>query len=424
MGNSNLNQPILILTKTISRRTGGSSSILDVCETLYSLGYNVHIGMTVSNKLLYILKDKKNAKCSIPLKNIHTVNKSLGRYFNKKNVSFQGDTELADRLKSLVHQISRILSGLVFRSRFYYILRNCDIIFSGVPFYRGALEAVRKSTKGRIILNHPGSVHTFEEYWLSDNNRPLNYDNNQSLYVNYCKQFDKILFQAEDQANECANKAPCLESLPIVIKPTCDEKIVLRALNSKSPYDQEDFNIVNIGSVQPRKAQEFSVHAFDLFLKKNPASNVKLNFVGTILDNEYYKEINKTIQTLGLEEKVFFYKHRTDYLRFIAHADVLLQSSKAEGVSRMLREAMLLNVPIVSFKISGTKDILSHENNEAFLAEPFDTEELALGIENLYLDMQYKSTLKSNAFEKYLKNYSWVKYASTLIEVIYTLRKQ
>jgi glycosyltransferase involved in cell wall biosynthesis len=317
-----------------------------------------------------------------------------------------------------MYHISRILSSLVFSCRFYYILKNSKIIFAAVPFKQGASEELRKNTKGRVVLNHPGSVHSFEEYWLSNYNKPLSYKENLSLYVNYCNQFDKILFQAEDQANECANKAPCLKSLPIVIKPTCDEKTVLRALNSKTPYDQKDFNIVNIGSIQSRKAQEFSIQAFDLFLRKETNSNVKLHFVGTILDMGYYKEIYKMIQTLGLEDKVFFYQNRTDYLRFIAHADILLQSSRSEGVSRVLRESMLLKVPIVSFKISGTKDILSHENNEAFLAKPFDTEELAIGIEKIHFDKKYKSDLKSNAFEKYVKYYSSVKYASAWIDAL------
>ena len=52
---------------------------------------------------------------------------------------------------------------------------------------------------------------------------------------------------------------------------------------------------------------------------------------------------------------MYTYGFRRDYLNFIAHADVLIQLSDKEGFSRVLREAMYLGVPIVTFRIEGWK---------------------------------------------------------------------
>jgi hypothetical protein len=67
----------------ISRRSGGMSSTLDLAESLYLLGYDLHIILTGSSPLLYRIKDQRKSSTIIPLSHIHSIPNKYKGYFNK-----------------------------------------------------------------------------------------------------------------------------------------------------------------------------------------------------------------------------------------------------------------------------------------------------------------------------------------------------
>lgn len=400
-----MSKNIVVLTKKLSRNTGGFASILDVIETLNNLGYNVNV-ILPSYSLLHFFVDSKfinkKFKSSLHFNNIITVPNSWLNLFTiyKSN---------NNSLIKILNNIILFIFGLLSKKRFYQTLKDADIIITAIPLSSGAKEIFKSLSSAKLMLNHAGSVESFSQYWLNEDHKPNNYDNSKTLYVNYCKQFDKILFQAEDQAQECRQQDRMLEGLPVVIKPSCSEDQVLSSKTSESPYLDSNFNIVNIGSIQPRKGQDLSIEASINFLKRH--KNAELHFVGRVLDKRFYKSLLDFIEEEQLENKVKFYGHRNDYIRFLSHADCLIQTSKAEGVSRILRESMLLKIPIISFAISGTISVLENDV-DSLLIEPFKTKKLDKAIERIYNDRMLAERLTKAAFKKYLLEYSHAIYAS------------
>ena len=99
------------------------------------------------------------------------------------------------------------------------------------------------------------------------------------------------------------------------------------------------------------------------------------------------------------------------------HADILVQTSQAEGVSRVLREAMFMRLPIVSFDISGTRDILINDR-EALLVRPNDTVAMSHSIATLLSDKSRSQSLCKAAFEKYQRRHSRLVYSAKLQNMI------
>ena len=155
---------------------------------------------------------------------------------------------------------------------------QADIIIKSMTMSGFELSLFRKRYKAIIVQNHAGSPHAYENYWLTEDQRPLNSDPSLSIYVNFCLAFDKILFQAEDQAKDCAQRHPGLSSKVVTISPTCDEEKVIAAKDEKSPYNSEFVNLINVGTIQPRKAQHLTIESFQFILKSHP--NTRLHFVG------------------------------------------------------------------------------------------------------------------------------------------------
>ena len=162
---------------------------------------------------------------------------------------------------------------------------------------------------------------------------------------------------------------------------------------------------MNVGSILPRNAPHRSIEAFASIAADYPQS--ELHFVGGCYTKykKYISLLKNQVKKLALEKRIFFHGHRSDYLRFMLHANILIQSSEAEGVSRVLREAMFIKLPIVSFSISGTRDILENKK-EALLAPEKDSIELGRMLATVIADRDVVYKLTNAAHKKYLKNHS------------------
>jgi glycosyltransferase involved in cell wall biosynthesis len=61
-------------------------------------------------------------------------------------------------------------------------------------------------------------------------------------------------------------------------------------------------------------------------------------------------------------------------------ADVMVAPSLQENLSNAVMESLACGTPVVSFDIGGNGDMVEHQRN-GYLAKPYDTSDLATGIE-------------------------------------------
>ena len=62
-----------------------------------------------------------------------------------------------------------------------------------------------------------------------------------------------------------------------------------------------------------------------------------------------------------------------------AAADVMVVPSRYEAFGQTASEALACGTPVVAFEVTGLKDIVDHQHN-GYLAQPYDSEDLARGI--------------------------------------------
>lgn len=241
-------------------------------------------------------------------------------------------------------------------------------------------DGLRKLRDGGLMLvqNHAGSKEAYARYFLGENQRFPDAANGLDLYTSFCSGFHVLLFQSGEQAGECARHHDLLRNRTFTLRPSADTSSMDLARAQPSPFRPGSVNIVMVGTIQPRKAQETAVRV--LHAVRQRGVDASLHIVGGVADPAYATLLDARIQELKLDGHVFLHGHRDDHIRFMAHADALLQTSHAEGVSRAVREAMYLKLPIVSFMLPGLEEYLGDEG--AFLENHGDVEALteALGI--------------------------------------------
>jgi glycosyltransferase involved in cell wall biosynthesis len=86
-------------------------------------------------------------------------------------------------------------------------------------------------------------------------------------------------------------------------------------------------------------------------------------------------------------------------------ADVMIVPSIQEAFGQTASESLACGTPVVTFDITGLKDIVDHQQN-GYLAKPFDINDLARGIAWVLEDEERLQKLGSNGREKVEQNFT------------------
>ena len=86
-------------------------------------------------------------------------------------------------------------------------------------------------------------------------------------------------------------------------------------------------------------------------------------------------------------------------------ADIMIVPSRQEAFGQTASEAHACGVPVVAFSVGGLVDIVDHKKT-GYLADPFDAEDLARGVEWVLEDDKRRIELSTNARNKAVKAFS------------------
>ncbi|MGB9689578.1 glycosyltransferase [Thermogutta sp.] len=124
-------------------------------------------------------------------------------------------------------------------------------------------------------------------------------------------------------------------------------------LELKLPADARLVGVV--GRLWPQKSLRDAIWAEDLL--KRIRDDVHLLIVG---DGPERRALERYCEHLEITDRVHFLGHRRDALRITAHLDVFWNTSRYEGQSNSLMEAMALGIPVVASDIPGNRDLVVH----------------------------------------------------------------
>lgn len=140
-------------------------------------------------------------------------------------------------------------------------------------------------------------------------------------------------------------------------------------------FSANDLLLIAAGDLVKRKNYEASIHA--LALSRTPQAQLLICGIGP--EKTALEELTAR---LGLQDRVHFLGFRSDMKELLEVSDILLFSSRQEGMPRSMMEAMASGLPCLASRIRGNVDLLA-EGKGGFLYHPDDTEGFADGITKL-----------------------------------------
>ncbi len=170
---------------------------------------------------------------------------------------------------------------------------------------------------------------------------------------------------------------------------------------------------VFVGSIHPRKNVQRLINAFTKFQKENNSPHIDLVIVGQPMWKGQRIEIQESMNS-----KIRFTGHlsQEELGKYVSSALALTYVPYFEGFGIPLVEAMRCGVPILSGDRTSLPEIAG---DAAIYCDPFDEDQIADGMKNLFLDGDLRARLSENGLNR-SKLFSWDQTAEEVWKVIST----
>jgi glycosyltransferase involved in cell wall biosynthesis len=195
--------------------------------------------------------------------------------------------------------------------------------------------------------------------------------------------YDKVICVSNEISNTFINYTGLKPSKFVVIENGID----LKKIHTAKPYfkteisnlfSSQDFVIIQVARFDKQKDQETIIYS----LKYLP-ENVKLILVG---EGIFKIKCKALVQELQLQERVVFLGLRMDVPRLLKSADVVVLSSRYEGLSLSSIEGMASGKPFVASDVPGLQEIVG---GAGILFKQGEAKDLANTIEKLMINETY-----------------------------------
>ena len=225
----------------------------------------------------------------------------------------------------------------------------------------------------------------------------------RTFFQKYAEKEKKIITVSNASKNDISKTYNIDESKIIVAWNGASE-----LFNPISNVDKDQFLTQNglgnyflfVGSLHPRKNVQRLTNAFEKFQKENNFPEIDLVIVGQPMWKGHKIQLSEFVKS-----KIRFTGHlsQTDLVKYISSAFALTYVPYFEGFGIPLVESMRCGVPI----LSGNRTSLPEIAGEAAIyCDPFDEDQIADGMKNLFLDSDLRTRLSENGLNR-SKLFSW-----------------
>lgn len=265
--------------------------------------------------------------------------------------------------------------------------KNSNYFKNAIFWLRGIRHYLKSNRPDRIVsfigrinaLVLTASVGLGLPIVVSERNDPKN-DGRGAMMQWYC---NRIYHKAKAIVYQTAHEKSCFD-------PSLADKgyIIPNPVRVSAQRETDtEMIVVTAGRLAEQKNQAMLLRAMARVRERDP--QIKCRIYG---DGALAETLQQQINELELEDAVSLEGNVSDIHQRLAQCAIFVLTSKFEGLSNALIEAMMVGLPCITTDYPGARELIIHGQNG--IVVPMDDDEtLALQIEKLARDSQYAQTL-------------------------------
>ncbi|MDR1698482.1 MAG: glycosyltransferase family 4 protein [Prevotellaceae bacterium] len=173
---------------------------------------------------------------------------------------------------------------------------------------------------------------------------------------------------------------------------------------------QNKILLCNISAFEPVKGIDILCKAVAILKNNYKLTNFACCHLGGLrAENEknrdYRQGIYDLCKELDIESEMIFLGHRNDIGKILSAFDVYVHPSRMEGLGLVNVEAGIQSLPLIGSNTGGIHEII-HNNENGFLFESENTEQLAEYLYKLIADEKLRKIMGTKSFEIVNKNFN------------------
>lgn len=228
--------------------------------------------------------------------------------------------------------------------------------------------------------------------WTLNSNMYKSLEEERTSYSRY----DKVVCVSKS-VEQVMREHYGLSQTTTIYNPIDTEDILLKASQPIDINIPSSFNIVSVGRLVPQKGYDRLISIVGKLRREG--KNIQLFLIG---EGGERKNLEKIIEKEGLQDVVHLMGFQKNPYALMSKMDLFVCSSRAEGYSLVIAEAMILGLPVVSTNCAGPNELLDHvkygllvDNDAACLCEGIST---IINDSRLREDLKQKSKERSHTF--------------------------
>ena len=174
-------------------------------------------------------------------------------------------------------------------------------------------------------------------------------------------------------------------------------------LREKLNLPQEKIIVGNIANHIRAKHIETLIGVADFLINQEKRTDFFFVQIGSY--TERTKDLQRKILALNLQDHIKLLDFIPEASNYIPQFDISLITSQSEGIPQVIYESFYHEVPVVSTRVGGIPEIITHGEN-GFLAEKYDYSRIAEHIVSLSEDAGFREKFTSHSKEILLKNFT------------------
>jgi len=160
--------------------------------------------------------------------------------------------------------------------------------------------------------------------------------------------------------------------------------------------------IGTIGRLYDVKNYEYFLDTAKIILDKSKKSQIEFCIVG---DGPLREELQNYCVNLQIQNYIKFYGERADVANILDNFNIFVMTSKTEGLSNAIMEAMLMELAVVATDVGGNRELIIDEKT-GFLGPVNNAKILADKVLQLIENDRLANTMGKNGRTRILKQFS------------------